>query len=284
MQFGAHESIAGGVFNAIERGQMATCDTIQMFNKSNSQWRAKKLDDKELEKYFAMQEETGVTVSVSHSSYLINIASPDKALSKKSCDALKEEMERCEILKIPNLVFHPGAHVGSGEEAGLDAISANISKMFNELKDNNVTLLLETTAGQGSVLGYTFEQLAYIIDKVKDNGPIGVCLDTCHIFAAGYPISDPKDYKKTMKSFDDTVGLDRLKIIHINDSKKEFGSKKDRHEHIGQGLIGIGAFENIVNDKRLKNVPMILETPKGDELTEDIENLKVLRALVKKKK
>lgn len=284
MQFGAHESIAGGVFNAIERGQRATCDTIQMFNKSNSQWRAKKLGDKELGQYFAAQEETGVTVSVSHSSYLINIASPDKALNKKSYEALKEEMERCELLKIPNLVFHPGAHVGSGEEAGLDAISANISKMFKELKNNNVTLLLETTAGQGSVLGYTFEQLAYIIDKVKDDGPIGVCMDTCHIFAAGYPISDPKDYKKTMKSFDDTIGLDYLKIIHMNDSKKEFGSKKDRHEHIGKGEIGIDAFANIVNDRRLKNVPMILETPKGDELTEDIENLKLLRSLVKKKK
>ena len=283
MIFGAHESIAGGVFNAIERGKTATCDTIQMFNKSNSQWRAKKLTSGEIEKYFKMQDETGVTVACSHSSYLINIASPDEALNEKSYHALKEEMERCELLKIPGLVFHPGSHVGSGEEAGLNAIIKNINKMFDNLKDNNVLLLLETTAGQGTNLGYTFEQLGYIIDNVEDEEHIGACLDTCHIFAAGYPISDPKDYKKTMKQFDDIIGLDKLKIIHMNDSKKEFGSKKDRHEHIGKGEIGLEAFRNFVNDSRLKKVPMILETPKDETLEDDIRNLKLLRSLVKKK-
>lgn len=283
MIFGAHESIAGGVFNALERGQRATCDTIQMFNKSNSQWRAKKIDQAELDKYFEAIDETGVTVSVSHSSYLINIASPKDDLGEKSYLALKEEMERCQMLKIPNLVMHPGAHVGSGEKVGLDKITGHISVMFDQLENNEVCLLLETTAGQGSVLGYKFEQLGYIINKVKDNARLGVCLDTCHIFAAGYGLSDPKEYKKTMKTFDDEIGLDRLKIIHMNDSKKEFGSRKDRHEHIGKGFIGLEAFRNLVNDQRLKKVPMILETPKGEELTEDVENLKVLRSLVKKK-
>lgn len=284
MIFGAHESISGGVFNAIERGQKATCDTIQMFNKSNSQWRAKKIDQKELDKYFEKIEETGVTVATSHSSYLINIASPKADLNKKSYEALKEEMERCEMLKIPNLVFHPGSHVGSGEEAGMDRIAENVVKLFEELPETDkVTLLFETTAGQGTNLGYTFEQLAYMIDKAGGHDRLGVCMDTCHIFAAGYPLSDPKEYKKTMKSFDDIIGLDRLKIIHMNDSKKEFGSKRDRHEHIGQGFIGLDAFSNIVNDKKLKKIPMILETPKGDELTEDVENLKLLRSLVKKK-
>ncbi len=282
MIFGAHESIAGGVYNAPERGKKATCDTIQMFNKSNSQWRAKALSASELDKYFAAIEETGVTVSTSHTAYLINIASPDPALNEKSYNALKEEMERCELLKIPNLVMHPGSHVGSGEEAGLDRIAANVSKLLTELKENHVTLLLETTAGQGSNLGYTFEQLAYIIDRVEADEYLGVCLDTCHVFAAGYPISDPKDYKVTMKMFDDIIGFDRLRIIHMNDSKREFGSRKDRHEHIGKGFIGIDAFRNIVNDKRLKKVPLILETPKEEELLEDIENLKVLRSLVKK--
>ncbi len=282
MLFGAHESISGGVFNAIERGKKATCDTIQMFNKSNSQWRAKKIDQKELDKYFELIEETGVTVSTSHSSYLINMASPKKPLNKMSYDSLKLEMERCNMLKIPNLVFHPGSHVGTGEEEGMDRIAKNINKMFGELKDNNVHLLLETTAGQGTNLGYTFEQLSYMIKRVKDSSQLGVCLDTCHIFAAGYPISDPKDYKKTMKQFDDIIGIDRLRIIHMNDSKKEFGSKRDRHEHIGKGFIGIEAFKNIVNDKRLKNIPMILETPKEEELLEDIKNLKLLRSLVKK--
>ena len=281
MQFGAHESISGGVFNAIERGQTATCDTIQMFNKSNSQWRAKKIEQAELDKYFEKIKETGVTVSTSHSSYLINIASPVKDLNEKSFNALKEEMERCEMLKIPNLVMHPGSHVGTGEEAGIKRIIKNLNKLFKELKNNSVCLLLETTAGQGSNLGYTFEQIGEMIDGVKVQDHIGVCLDTCHIFAAGYPISDPKEYKKTMKKFDDIIGIDKLKIIHMNDSKKEFGSRRDRHEHIGKGHIGIEAFRNIVNDKRLKKIPMILETPKEEELKEDIENLKLLRSLVK---
>jgi len=283
MLFGAHESISGGVFNAILRGRQATCDTIQMFNKSNSQWRAKKLGAEEVDKFFETIEETGVIVSVSHSSYLINIASPKPDLNEKSYLSLKEELERCELLKIPNLVFHPGSHVDSGEETGMDKIVENINKLFEELPDGKTWLLLETTAGQGSNLGYTFEQLAYMIDRVENKSRLGVCLDTCHIFAAGYPISDPKEYKKTIKQFDDVIGLDRLRIIHMNDSKKEFGSKRDRHEHIGKGFIGIEAFRNLVNDRRLEKVPMILETPKEDDLKEDIENLKVLRGLVEKK-
>lgn len=281
MIFGAHESIAGGVFNAVILGQKATCDTIQMFNKSSNQWRAKKLESKEIDEFFRQIELTGVTVSVSHTSYLINIASPDPALNKKSTDALREELERCEVLRIPNLVLHPGSHVGSGEETGMNLIAENINAIFDALPDDKACLLLETTAGQGSNLGYTFEQLAYMIDRVEDKKRVGVCLDTCHIFAAGYPIIDPKDYKKTIKQFDDVIGLDRLKIIHVNDSLKEFGSKKDRHEHIGKGHIGLEGISNFVNDKRLAKVPMVLETPKEEDLTEDIENLRVLRSLVK---
>ncbi len=282
MQFGAHESISGGMFTALERGKIATCDTIQMFNKGNNQWKAKKLEKEEVDKYFKAIEDTGVTVSTSHTSYLINIASPDKKLAGISLNSLKEEMERCNLLKIPNLVMHPGSHVGTGEEEGIKRISANLNKLFDELDNNNVVLLLETTAGQGSHLGYTFEQIAAMIDGVDDKAHIGVCIDTCHIFSAGYPISDPKDYKATMKKFDDVVGLDKLKIIHMNDSMKGFGEKKDRHEHIGKGKIGIEAFRNIVNDPKLKKVPMILETHKEEDLKDDIENLKVLRSLVKK--
>ena len=284
MIFGAHQSIAGGVYNAIERGQKATCDVVQIFNKSNSQWRAKRLTAKEIDRFFELIETTKVKVATSHTSYLINIASPDEVLNEKSYFALKEEMERCELLKIPSLVMHPGSHVGSGEQAGLDAIIKNINKLFDELsEENNVILLLETTAGQGSNLGYSFEQLAYVIEMVANKNQIGVCLDTCHIFAAGYPISDREDYVKTMQHFDDIIGLERLKIIHINDSKKEFDSKRDRHEHIGQGFIGLEGFRNIVNDNRLVNIPLILETPKGDDLAEDIENLKVLRSLIRQK-
>lgn len=281
MIFGAHESIAGGVYNAITRGQDATCDAIQIFNKSNNQWRAKKLVDDEVDQYFAAIEETGVTVACSHSSYLINIGSPDDALQTKSRNSLQEETERCNRLKVPNLVFHPGSHVGSGEEPGMDRIAENMNRVLENIPDNTVTLCLETTAGQGSNLGYTFEQIAYMMERVDDKDHVGVCLDTCHIFAAGYAITEPKDYKKTIKAFDDTIGMDNLKIVHTNDSKTEFGSKKDRHEHIGEGLIGIQAFENFVNDKRFRNIPFILETPKGDDLADDVENLAKLRALVK---
>ena len=284
MLFGAHESIAGGVFNAIERGKKATCDTIQMFNKSNSQWRAAKLKPEDIEKYFELQKELKISVSTSHASYLINIASPDPALAEKSVASLKEEMERCKVLKIPNLVLHPGAHMGEGVDKGIERVIGSLNRLFDSLKDNNVTLLLETTAGQGSVLGSTFEQIAAMIKSVEAPEKVGVCLDTCHIFAAGYPISDASDYKKTIKQFDDVVGIDKLRIIHMNDSKKGLGLHVDRHEHIGKGEIGIEGFRNIVNDARLSHIPMILETPKEEELVEDIENLKVLRGLVGKKK
>ncbi len=280
MIFGAHQSIAGGVFKAVERGKQAGCDTIQMFNKSSNQWRAKPLGTSDIDQFLAAIDTTGVTVATSHTSYLINIASPEDALYEKSLAALKVEMERCGVLEIPNLVMHPGAHVGSGEEAGLGRIAENINRLFDQLEGNSVTLLLESTAGQGSVLGSSFEQLAWIIEKVEDKDHIGVCLDTCHIFAAGYAITEPKEYGATMKKFNEIVGLEQLKIIHMNDSKKEFGSRKDRHEHIGKGEIGLEAFRNFVNDKRLENVPMILETPKAEDLAEDIENLKVLRGLV----
>jgi len=281
MLFGAHESIAGGVHKAVERGQKATCDTIQMFNKSNNQWRAKKLTSKEIRLFFAAIETTGVSVSVSHTSYLINVASPNPDLREKSYLSLKEEMERCNLLNVPNLVMHPGSHTGSGEETGLAHIAESINRLFDELPENKVTLLLETTAGQGTNLGYCFEQLAQLIDAVDDDRRLGICLDTCHVLAAGYPLVDPKDYESTIKSFNDVVGLQRLRIIHVNDSKRELGSKIDRHEHIGKGHIGHDGFRNLVNDQRLRDIPMILETPKGEELTEDIENLAILRGLVK---
>lgn len=281
MIFGAHESIAGGVYNAITRGQEATCDAVQIFNKSNNQWRAKTLKKEEVDQYFDTIEETGVTVACSHSSYLINIGSPDDALQTKSRKSLQEETERCNLLKIPNLVFHPGSHVGSGEEPGMDRIAESMNRVLADVPDNTVTLCLETTAGQGSNLGYTFEQIAYMMDRVEDKAHVGVCLDTCHIHAAGYPITDPDDYEETIARFEDVIGLGHLKIVHTNDSKTEFGSKKDRHEHIGQGEIGIQAFENFVNDPRFENIPFILETPKGDDLAEDIENLKILRDLVR---
>ena len=282
MQLGAHESIAGGIFNAPYRGQQATCDTIQIFNKSNNQWKAKELKQDEVDQYFEALAETGITVACSHNSYLINIASPDPALEEKSFLSLKEEVERCNRLKIPNLVMHPGSHVGSGEEPGMDRIAHNIDRLFAALPDNTVNLCLETTAGQGSNLGCTFEQLAYIIDRVDNKAQMGVCLDTCHIFAAGYPITERADYLATVRHFDRTIGLDYLKVIHVNDSKKPFASRRDRHEHIGKGEIGLEAFRHLVNDRRLKKVFMVLETPKEADLKDDVKNLKLLRSLIKK--
>jgi len=281
MPLGAHMSIAGGVFNAPILGEKATCDVVQIFTKSSNQWRAKPLEDEEINRFFEEQKKTGVKVVCAHDSYLINLASPDDTLFGKSYDAFKVELERCHVLKIPYLVMHPGSHVGSGEDTGLKRIAGAFNRMFGELPDNKTAVCLETTAGQGTNLGYKFEQLARIIDMIEDKRRMAVCLDTCHIFAAGYRLQDEKEYKATMKEFNKIIGLKNLKVIHFNDSKKPFGSKKDRHEHIGQGELGLEPFRNILNDKRLNKIPKILETPKGEDLKEDIENLKILRSLIK---
>jgi len=284
MMLGAHMSIAGGVYNAPEFGKSATCDVIQVFTKSSNQWKAKELTDEDVEKFFKAQKETGVRAVCAHDSYLINLASPDKMLHQKSFDAFKIELERCHTLKIPYLVMHPGSHVGSGEEAGLKKIADSFNRLFDALPNNKTVVCQETTAGQGTNLGYKFEQLAQVIDMVEDKKRMGICLDTCHIFAAGYPIQDEKDYKKTMAEFNKILGIKNLKVIHINDSKKAFGSHVDRHEHIGQGFLGLEPFKHFLNDNRLKKVAKILETPKGPDLKEDIENLKLLRSLIVEKK
>ncbi len=279
---GAHMSISGGVFNAPINGLEATCEVIQIFSKSNNQWKAKPLTDEDVQKFLEAQKSTGVKVACVHDSYLINLASPKDDLYKKSCDAFAEEMKRCDILGVENLVMHPGSHVGEGEEYGLKRVAEAFNSIIDSTPDSKVTICIETTAGQGTNLGYTFEHIAQIIDMVEAKDRFGVCMDTCHIFAAGYPISTEKEYKATIKKFNDIVGLDRLRIMHINDSKKEAGSRVDRHEHIGQGFIGLEPFGFFVNDRRLKKVPMILETPKKSA-AEDIENLNVLRSLIKKK-
>ena len=284
MPLGSHMSIAGGVFNAPVLGQKATCDVIQVFTKSSNQWKAKPLTDEDIKKFFDAQKETGVRAVCAHDSYLINLASPDKELHQKSYDAFKIELERCHILKIPYLVMHPGSHVGSGEESGLKKMAESFNRLFDELPENKTIVCQETTAGQGTNLGYKFEHLAKIVDMVEDKKRMKVCLDTCHIFAAGYPLQDEKDYKKTMKEFNQILGLKNLKVIHINDSKKPFGSRVDRHEHIGEGYLGLDPFRHVMNDNRLKKIPKILETPKGQDAAEDIENLKKLRSLIQEKK
>jgi deoxyribonuclease-4 len=279
---GAHVSISGGVFNAPYNGREATCDVVQIFTKSSNQWKAKLLTDEDAEKFAAAQEETGVKVACAHDSYLINLASPTEDLFMKSYEAFFEEMKRCDFLDIPYLVMHPGSHVGSGDAAGVARIAGAFNRVFEADPDGKVVICLETTAGQGTNLGYTFDQLREIIDLVENESRLGICLDTCHIFAAGYVFSTEKDYKATIRAFDQILGLKRLKIIHINDSKKEFASRVDRHEHIGAGAIGLKPFGFFVNDRRLAKIPMILETPK-ESAKEDIANLKRLRSLIRKK-
>lgn len=279
---GAHTSISGGVPTAIDRANKLNFTAIQIFSKNNNRWKAKPFDEKEINSFKEKRAKSKIQFIVVHDSYLINLCAKDKALLKKSRTAFIDELKRCEQLGIKYLNFHPGAHTGQGEEDGLKIIAESINIAHDETKNYNVKSMLETTAGQGTNLGYTFEQLRKIIDLVEDKNRMRVCIDTAHIFAAGYDIKTKKGYLKIMKEFDDIIGLDLLKCFHMNDSKKELGSKVDRHEHIGKGFIGKEGFANIMNDKRITKIPKILETPKGKDMKEDIDNLKVLRSLITK--
>ena len=279
---GAHCSTEGGLHTAFLRAEAIDATAIQIFTQNARQWHASKIKPDQVEIYKMSQSKSKVKIVISHDSYLINLCAKDDEIQKKSETAFKAEIDRCNDLGINLLVFHPGSHLGQGEEAGLQKISETLNKIHGETKNCNVISVLETTAGQGTNLGYKFEQLRYIIDNVENKDRVGICIDTCHIFAAGYEIRDKKNYTKAMKSFDDIIGLDYLKVFHINDCKSEFGSHVDRHDHIGKGKIGEDAFSFIMNDKRLKNIPKILETPKSKDLHEDIENLGILRKMAGK--
>lgn len=280
MRFGAHMSVAGGCSKAFDRAEQAGCDSLQVFTKNSNQWKAKPLADEEIERWEKRRAETGVWPVVAHDSYLINLASPKDDLWEKSIEAFSVELQRCQQLGIRYLVTHPGSHTGSGEEAGLARVSEALNRLHSELPDVDVLTLLETTAGQGSNLGASFEHLATICEGVEDKSRVGYCLDTCHIFAGGYDFRTPETYDETMTRFDDLLGIENLHAIHLNDSKHELGSRRDRHEHIGEGFIGVEGFRQFVNDARLKDVPGLLETKKGEDLAEDIENLATLRGLV----
>jgi deoxyribonuclease-4 len=273
-------SIAGGVDNAFDRGREVGCDSIQIFTKSSNQWRAKPLSGEEIARYHEKQARSGIAPVIAHSSYLLNLAAPDDGLWQKSLDSLLVEMERCELLHIPNLVIHPGAHTGSGEEAGLKRIVLALDRACEERPEAGVKVTLEVTAGQGTVLCYRFEQIAWILERVRQPGRFAVCFDTSHALAAGYEIRTPEGYADTFAQFERLVGLERLEVFHLNDSKKDLGSRIDRHEHIGKGLLGLEPFRMILNDPRFRDLPMLLETPKGPDMKEDIENLRVLRGLI----
>jgi deoxyribonuclease-4 len=281
MLLGAHMSIAGGIHKALERGKSVGCDIVQIFTKSSNQWKAKPLTDDDLRLFDDAKKATGISIVVGHTSYLINLASPDPVTYKKSVDSLRLELERSEALGLPALVLHPGSHLGEGEEAGLRKIAKSLDAVHKALPGLTVKIALEITAGQGTNLGFRFEQIARIIDLTKEPERLAACFDTCHAFAAGYDIRTKKAYTATMRQFDDVIGRDRLAVIHLNDAKKELASRIDRHEHIGKGQIGLDGFRWLLNDRRLRRIPMSLETPKGKELKEDVENLAVLRSLIK---
>jgi len=277
---GAHMSIAGGVGNAFLHGKKVACDAIQIFTKSSRQWLAKPYEKEEIEQFSTNRKETGIAKVIAHDSYLLNLGSPDDALRKKSVAAFIDELERCEILGVSNLIAHPGSHVGAGELAGIKTIAKSLNEAHKACPGYRVQVTLEITAGQGSNLGYRFEQIAHIIDATREGDRLRVCFDTEHAFAAGYDLRTDEGYERTFGDFDEAIGLERLAAFHLNDSKKEFNSRVDRHEHIGKGFIGVAAFRRLMNDKRFWGLPMCLETPKGPELEEDRENLTLLRSLI----
>ncbi len=279
---GAHESISGGIHKAFERGASVGCRTLQVFTKNNNQWYGKPLTDDDIGNYKTEQSKSNIAPVVAHDSYLINLCASNLEILTKSRTAFVDELERCEALGIPYLNFHPGSHTGRGEEEGIKVIIESLNLAHEETKGFQVKSVLETTAGQGSAIGYRFEHLRAIIDGVEHRERMAVCIDTCHIFGAGYDISTEEGYQRTMSEFDSIIGFDRLVAFHINDSKKPCGSRVDRHDHIGKGAIGEDGFRFLMQDDRFVTIPKILETPKGDDLKEDIMNLEVLRRLAYK--
>jgi len=282
---GAHMSIAGGYYRAVEAAAEAGCDCVQIFTKNNNQWKAKPLTDGDAQRFKDALDEHNISDPLSHASYLINLASPDAALRIKSIDAMIVELERANHLGIPYVVVHPGSFTTSSEDEGIDAMIKSLDEVVVRTADLNSMTLLENTAGQGTNLGWKFEQLEAMISGVSDSSRIGVCIDTCHAFAAGHPLDDAREYEKTIKQMDKCFGILKIKVFHLNDSKKPFGSRRDRHENIGQGEMGLEPFRNLLNDKRFQKTPMYLETPKGktdDGADLDEVNLVQLRSLVDK--
>jgi deoxyribonuclease-4 len=277
---GAHMSIGGGVHMAIERARSINCTAMQIFVKNNMQWFARPLTKEEIRSFLNHAQHGELLSIFAHANYLINLAATNPQFHANSLRALSEELTRADQLELPFLVLHPGAHLGAGEEAGLEKITKSINRVFARIPKVKTKIALETTAGQGSCLGEKFEHLACIIDNAREPDRLCVCLDTAHIFAAGYDLGSEKAVRKTFREFDRVIGLDRLAAIHVNDSKTERGSRVDRHEHIGKGQIGLDAFRFIMRERRLRRIPKVLETPKGKNLAEDVVNMKTLRDLL----
>ena len=298
---GAHMSIAGGLHKAVERAAAAGCDCVQIFTrnpqqwaaiptdlrsgkvltKNGNQWRDRQVTAEESQRFAKALSEFQITCPIAHDSYLINLASPDKDLWKKSLDAFVGELRRAAVLRIPHVVTHPGAYTTGSEKRGLAAIVRAIDRIHQQTQEISVKCLLETTAGQGTSLGWQFDQLAAILDGVEEPDRLGVCFDTCHVFAAGYPMGTKSQYEATMASFDEMVGIERIRAFHLNDSRRPLGSRVDRHAHIGEGEMGLAPFRHLLADDRFRDVPMYLETPKEQKgnVDWDVLNLQRLRKL-----
>jgi len=274
--------ITGGLHRAIEAGEAIGCETIQIFTKSNRSWKAKALTDEDIDTFLVKSKETTISPIFAHNTYLINLCAIDDDIFTKSYEGMLIELERAEKLELPFTVLHPGSHMGAGEEKGLKRLAKALRQIFEETEDFKIKVLLETTAGQGTNLGYTFEQLATLLELIDYPDRVGTCFDTCHAFAAGYDFRSEKNYEEVISSFDNIIGLDSLLAIHLNDSLKDCGSRVDRHAHIGKGFIGTEGFKHFLNDKRFNNLPGVLETPKSKDYKEDIINLQILRSLIEK--
>jgi deoxyribonuclease-4 len=281
---GAHQSIAGGYHKCVEAAAGFGMDVVQLFTKNNNQWRAKPITAPEIDAFRAALAASGLTHPCAHTSYLINLASPDDVLWRKSLEAFTVELERAEALGLMGVVVHPGSCVTCTEDEGLARIISALDRAHKSTKGYRTLTLLETTAGQGTALGYRFEHLARIADGVVAPERVAVCVDTCHIFAAGYRLGTKAEYAATMDEFDDVVGLERIRAFHLNDSLRELGSRVDRHAKIGTGKLGLAPFRHLLNDARFSSIPMYLETPKGEENGEPLDaiNLRTLRRLVRK--
>lgn len=279
LNIGAHMSVAGGVHRAFERGESIGCTAMQIFVRNARQWDAKPVPPEQVELFAKERRRTGIDRIVSHGSYLVNLASANEALRAKSIAAVVDELERSELLELAGLVLHPGSNEGGTEDDGLRRIARGIDDVFQRTSGFRCRLLLETSAGQGASLGWRFEHLARIREAVKEAERVGWCLDTCHVFAAGYDLRTARAARATLDEFDRVCGCASLGAVHLNDSLVRFGKRRDRHAHIGEGAIGRAGFGALLRDARLREVPMVLETPKGDDLREDARNLEVLRAL-----
>jgi len=277
---GAHMSIAGGMPRAIDRAKRAGCRVVQVFVKNNTQWRARALPDDEVAEFRAKRAAVGLADAVAHTCYLINLASPEGVVRRQSLDSFVDELKRSARLGLSHLVVHPGSHVGAGESLGICRIAEALDEACERIGEVSTAVALEITAGQGTSLGYRFEHMRDIIGACRYQDRVFVCFDTCHLFAAGYDFRLIEGYRRMIRKFDRTAGLSRLRVIHFNDSKRELGSRVDRHEHIGKGQLGVEAFRWFLNDPRMATIPKIIETPKGLTLREDKRNLRVLRSLV----